>query len=152
MRFEKQVTVAAPRQVVWDFLWDTPRLAACVPGCKDIEEITSRKRYHATVVDKVGPFKVKVPLTIEVVRATAPTHLLARAHGKDAAVQSLVKVELALALVEVNSQTTALRFSAAVSVLGKLGTLGHSVIVRRGNAIIEQFATAIQAALGQGGD
>jgi hypothetical protein len=36
-----------------------------------------------------------------------------------------------------------------VTVLGKLGTLGHSVIIRRGNAIIEQFATAIQAALGQ---
>jgi len=34
-------------------------------------------------------------------------------------------------------------------VLGKLGTLGHSVMVRRGEAIVAQFASALQAALGQ---
>jgi carbon monoxide dehydrogenase subunit G len=65
------------------------------------------------------------------------------------AVQSLVKVDLTLMLVETSAQTTALQVGADVTVLGKLGTLGHSVIVRRGEAILAQFASAIQAALGQ---
>ena len=36
MRFEVQVTVHVPRQSVWDFLWDVPRLTACVPGCEAV--------------------------------------------------------------------------------------------------------------------
>jgi hypothetical protein len=150
MRFAKQVTVAAARQVVWEFLWNIPRLAACVPGCDGVAEVEPYKHYQATVQDKVGPFKVRVPLAIEILTATAPARLLARANGKDAIVQSLVKVELDLELVEGGPEATTLRFQAEVSVLGKLGTLGHSVIVRRGEALIEQFATAVQAALAQG--
>jgi carbon monoxide dehydrogenase subunit G len=95
----------------------------------------------------VGPFKVRVPLTIEVLAATAPERLVARASGKDNTVQSLVKVDVDLTLRETDPTSTLLQFSADVTVLGKLGTLGHSTIVRRGEAIIEQFASAIQAAL-----
>jgi carbon monoxide dehydrogenase subunit G len=101
------------------------------------------------VCDKVGPFTLRVPLAIEVLEATAPARLRARAHGRDAVVQSLVKVEFILVLVETSAQTTALQVCADVTVLGKLGTLGHSVIVRRGEAIVAQFASALQAALSQ---
>jgi carbon monoxide dehydrogenase subunit G len=52
-------------------------------------------------------------------------------------------------LVEPSAQTTTLQVEAEVTVLGKLGTLGHSVVVRRGEAIVAQFANAIQAALDQ---
>jgi len=52
-------------------------------------------------------------------------------------------------LVETSAQMTTRQMSADVTVLGKLGTLGHSVIVRRGEAIVAQFASAIQAALAQ---
>ena len=52
----KQVTVHVPRQSVWDFLWDVPRLTACVPGCEAVEEIEPNTRYQAVVRDKVGPF------------------------------------------------------------------------------------------------
>jgi carbon monoxide dehydrogenase subunit G len=101
------------------------------------------------VRDKVGPFTLRVPLAVEVLEVTAPERLRARAQGRDAAVQSLVKVELTLVLGETSAQATTLQVGADVTVLGKLGTLGHSVIVRRGEAIVAQFASAIQAALGQ---
>jgi uncharacterized protein len=147
MRFEKQVTVDVPRQAVWDFLWDVTRLTPCVPGCERVEALAPYQRYRATVRDRVGPFKVQVPLEIDVLTTLAPERLAARAQGKDTAVQSLVKVEIDVALLATTPTTTLLQLAAEVAVLGKLGTLGHSIIVRRGNAIIEQFATAIQAAL-----
>src|SRR5215510_8335525 len=149
MRFETQVTVQVPRQSVWNFLWDVPRLAACVPGCEEVQEIVPNTRYQAVVRDRVGPFTLRVPLAVEVLEATVPARLRARAQGRDAAVQSLVKVDLTLVLIETSAQTTTLLMEAEVTVLGKLGTLGHSVIVRRGEAIVAQFASAIQAALGQ---
>src|SRR6266446_3310722 len=145
MRFETQVVVHVPRQSVWDFLWDMPRLTAYVPGCEEVQEIVSNTRYQAVVRDKVGPFTLRVPLAVEVLEAIAPVRLRARAQGRDAAVQSLVKVELTLVLVETSPQTTTLQVGADVTVLGKLGTLGHGVIVRRGEAIVTQFASALQA-------
>jgi carbon monoxide dehydrogenase subunit G len=147
VRFEKQVSVDVPRQAVWDFLWDMARLTPCIPGCAGVETIAPYQRYQATVQDRVGPFKVRVPLAIEVLTATAPERLVARASGKDTTVQSLVKVEVDLSLRETVPTSTLLQFSAEVTVFGKLGTLGHSIIVRRGEAIIDQFATAVQAAL-----
>jgi carbon monoxide dehydrogenase subunit G len=102
-------------------------------------------RYQATVQEKVGPFRVKVPLDIDILEHKRPERLRARAQGRDSVVQSHVKVELALALTEVDPQHTALHMQADVIVLGKLGTLGHSVIVRKGEAIVDQFAMALQA-------
>jgi carbon monoxide dehydrogenase subunit G len=152
MQFEKHITVAASRQTVWDFLWDVPRLTACIPGCEQAATVEPYKRYQATVQDRVGPFKVKVPLEIEVLDAAAPERLVAVATGRDPVMQSRLKVELDLALDASDAQTTMLHFRTDVTVMGKLGTLGHSVIVRRGDAVIEAFATAIQSALVGEGD
>jgi uncharacterized protein len=147
MRFAKQVTVAAPRQVVWDLLWDIARLALCVPGCQSAEMIDPYARYRATIQEKVGPFRLTVPLDIDIVEHNAPQRLIARASGRDRLLQSHVKVELALTLLEVDPQSTALQVETDVAVLGKLGTLGHSAISRKGEDIVDQFATALQAEL-----
>jgi hypothetical protein len=151
MRFEKQVTISAPRTVVWDCLWDIARLTPCIPGCQAAETLEPYVRYRATVQEKVGPFRVTVPLDIDILEHRGPERLLAQAHGRDRMVQSHVKVELALALLEVDPQHTVLQVQANVVVLGKLGTLGHSVIVRKGEAVVEQFAMALQAELQKAG-
>ena len=145
MRFEKQIIIPAPRAVVWDFLWNISRLAACIPGCRAAEEVEPYAHYTATVQEKVGPFRVSVPLDIDILEQQRPERLRATARGRDSVVQSHVKVELALALTEVDPQHTVFQVQADVVVLGKLGTLGHSVIVRKGEEIFGQFATALQA-------
>lgn len=146
MKVEREIAIKAPRETVWGFLWDVPRLAACIPGAKDVRTVEEKKRYTARVGEKVGPFKVEFPMEIEVLEALAPERLRARAGGRDGKVDGLVKVELDLRLAEADAGTT-LRLAAEISVLGKLGTLGHSVIVRKGNDIIDRFTAAVQAAL-----
>ncbi len=147
MRFEKQVTIQAPRQVVWDLLWDVDRVARCVPGCTTAQMIEPYAHYQATVHEKVGPFQITVPLNIDILVQQGPERLQARAHGQDRLVRSHVKVEVDLTLHAPEPDTTELDVKADVSVLGKLGTLGHSVIVRKADAIVAQFATALQAEL-----
>ena len=39
MEFNQEITVAAPREKVWDFIWQVEEFAACVPGVKDVEKI-----------------------------------------------------------------------------------------------------------------
>ena len=135
---------------MWDFLWDVPRLAACIPGAKDVRVVEEKKRYTALVGERVGPFRVEFPLEIEVLEARAPERLRARAGGKDGKMDGIVKVELDLSLTEAGSGTT-LGLLADISILGKLGTLGHSVIVRKGNEIVDRFAAALQAELEKAG-
>ena len=147
MRFEKDVQIEAPRQAIWDFIWDVPRVVTCIPGCEAAETLAPFERYQATVQEKVGPFKIRLPLDIEVVAQQAPQRLTAKANGRDGKVQSHVKIELDLSLDALQPDVTVLRVQADIAVLGKLGTLGHSVIVRKGNDIVGRFATALQAAL-----
>ena len=146
MKVEREVSIAAPRDKVWNFLWDVPRLAACIPGAKDVQTVEERRRYTAVVAEKVGPFKVQFPLTIEVVEVQAGERLRARANGRDAAVDGLVKVDLDVTVTPADTGT-ALKVAADISVLGKLGTLGHSVIVRKGTDIVDRFAQAVRAQL-----
>lgn len=147
MRFEKQVQVEAPRQEIWELLWDVPRVVSCLPGCDAAEIIEPHEHYQATVQEKVGPFKIRIPLDIEVVTNQPPENLVAKANGRDGKLQSHIKIELDLTLVALEPHVTALNVQADVAVLGKLDTLGHSVIVRKGNEIVGQFATALQAEL-----
>ncbi len=141
MKVEREVTIAASREAVWNFLWDVPRLAGCIPGAKDVQTVEERRRYT-----EVGPFKVQFPLTIEVVEVQAGERLRARANGRDAAVDGLVKVDLDVTVTPADTGTT-LKVAADISVLGKLGTLGHSVIVRKGTDIVDRFAEAVRAQL-----
>lgn len=152
MRFERHITVQAPPRAVWDVLWDVPRMAACVPGCDGAEAVEPGQRYRAVIKEKVGPFRVTIPLLIEVLETRAPERLVARASGRDGMVQSHVKVELEVMLSADGPQTTTVQLNADVAVLGKLGTLGHSIIVRKGNAIVGQFAAALQAVVQQEGN
>ena len=82
MRFEKQITIHAPRVVVWDCLWDITRLTPCIPGCQAAETLEPYVHYRATVQEKVGPFRVTVPLDIDILEHQGPERLLARARRK----------------------------------------------------------------------
>jgi carbon monoxide dehydrogenase subunit G len=146
VRVEREIAIDAPRERVWAFLWDVERLAACVPGASDVRTVETGKRYAAVVAERVGPFKVRFPLEIEVLDVSPPERLRARAGGRDAAVDGLVKVDLEVALAPVDSMTR-LRLTADIVVLGKLGTLGHAAIVRKSGDVVDRFATAVRAAL-----
>ena len=149
MLFERHIQVDASRQEVWSLLWNVPQVVSCVPGCDAAEELEPYQHYRATVREKVGPFKVQIPLDIDIVEQVEPERLSAKASGREGKVQSHVKVGLDLTLVEIEPRVTELQLQADVSILGKLGTLGHSVIVRKGDEIVGQFAAALQAELQQ---
>lgn len=146
MKVEREISIRAPREAVWDFLWDVPRLAACIPGATEVRTVEDGKRYAAIVGERVGPFRVRFPLEIEVLDVEPPARLRARAGGRDASVDGLVKVDIDVSLTVVQGGT-ALRLRAEIAVLGKLGTLGHSVIVRKGTEIVDRFAGAVRAHL-----
>jgi carbon monoxide dehydrogenase subunit G len=146
LQFEKEVEIRAPREKVWKFIWDVDRFIACIPGCKDAKTLEPGKLYSATMVEKVGPFRVEFPTTIEVLETEELTRIKARASGADNKIGSRMKVDLDVKLREQN-QNTVLGFVAGVDILGKLAALGHGMIKRKADQVLDEFAQAVKKQL-----
>jgi len=146
LQFQKEVEILAPREKVWQFIWDVDRFIACVPGGKDAKTIEAGKRYAATMVEKVGPFKVEVPTTIEVLEREELTRIKAQASGADNKIGSRMKLDLDVHLREEGDKTI-LGFVAGVDILGKLAALGHGIIKRKADQVLDEFAQAVKTKL-----
>jgi uncharacterized protein len=146
LQFQKEVEILAPREKVWQFIWDVDRFIACVPGCKEAKTIEPGKRYAATMVEKVGPFKVEFPTTIEVLEREELTRIKAQASGADNKIGSRMKLDLDVHLREEGDKTI-LSFVAGVDILGKLAALGHGIIKRKADQVLDEFAQAVKTKL-----
>ncbi|HMJ25241.1 MAG TPA: SRPBCC domain-containing protein [Pyrinomonadaceae bacterium] len=143
MQFEKEVEILAPREKVWNFIWDVNRFIACVPGCKEAKTIEEGKKYSATMIEKVGPFKVEFPTSIEVLERQELTHIRAQASGADNKIGSRMKLDLDVNLREQDGKTI-VNFVAGVDILGKLAALGHGIIKRKADQVLDEFAQAVK--------
>jgi len=143
MRFENQIAINAPRETVWKFIWDVDRFIACVPGCKEARTVEEGKVYTAVMEEKIGPFRVKFPMKIEVQNSDPPATIRARASGNDSKIGSLMKIELDAKLEE-QGPGTLLSLVVNVEVLGKLAALGHSMIKRKADQVMAEFVEAIR--------
>jgi carbon monoxide dehydrogenase subunit G len=146
MRFENQIAIGAPQEKVWQFLWDIDRFITCVPGCQEASTVEAGKSYAAKMVEKVGPFRVEFPMRIEVIQTEAMSYIKAQASGSDTRMGSRMKVELEVSLKE-DGKGTLLTFVASVDILGKLAALGHSIIKRKADQVMEEFAQAVKKRL-----
>jgi uncharacterized protein len=129
---------------VWATLWDVPALARCIPGCGDVTAVEERRRYRASVKDRVGPFTITMVLDV-VVEATPPCRLDVRASGRDVALGSPVTMTLVVTLEPGAIGGTRLVLDGTASVGGRLATLGQSVIQRRTKDILDRFAVNLAA-------
>jgi len=78
----------------WAALWNVPEVARCLPGCEAVEEIEPKRRYKATVKDRVGPFSVTIPLDVTVEPSEAERLLRINATGRDSILGSPVRMSL----------------------------------------------------------
>ena len=146
MQFQKEVEILAPRERVWQFIWDVDRFIACVPGCKEAKTLEEGKRYTAIMTEKVGPFKVEFPTTIDVLEREELTRIKAQATGADNKIGSRMKIELDVNL-RAQGDKTILGFVAGVDILGKLAALGHGIIKRKADQVLDEFAQAVKKKL-----
>ena len=143
MRFDKEIEIQNSREKVWQFLWDVDRFIACVPGCKEASTVEAGKSYTAIMVEKVGPFRVEFPMRIEVLESQEMSRIRAQGTGSDSRVGSRLKVELDVRL-QGDGEKTLLSLGVSVDIVGKLATLGHSIMKRKADQVMEEFAQAIK--------
>jgi len=146
LQFQKDIEILAPREKVWKFIWDVDQFISCMPGCREAKIVEEGKLYTATMVEKVGPFKVEFPTTIEILEKEELTRIKAQASGADNKIGSRMKIDLDVSLKGEGGKTS-LSFVAGVDILGKLAALGHGIIKRKADQALDEFAQAVKRRL-----
>jgi carbon monoxide dehydrogenase subunit G len=138
VRVARELLIETAPETLWRLLWDVRRIAACVPGCTEPEEVTAQRAYRARMTQKVGPISLSVPLAVEVLAAEPPSRLTLSARGRDPIVGTDIAMRVTLECAP-DGAGTRLRIAAEGQVLGKLGALGHGVIQRKAEETVVEF-------------
>lgn len=121
MHLEGNVTIAAPRQRVWDFLTDPEAVSRCAPGLESLEVLEPGQRFRAVASLGLGSVKTRFSVDVEWAELSAPERARARAHGK--APGSTVDVEAVMALSAQGETETLLAWTAEVNIMGTIASL-----------------------------
>jgi uncharacterized protein len=147
LEISKETEVGASSQASWSLVSDLPRLSGCIPGVSDVREIEPGTRYAVTVIDKLGPFRLQLPVEIAIQTSEEPSRLTAELSGNDGRGQARVKGSIE-ALLEPAGSGTKLRLNARLEVLGKLAALGATPMRRRADDIFAEFVRRLSQELG----
>src|SRR5712691_3931436 len=141
-----QVRVAVDRATAFDYVGDPVRLAQCIPGCKDLREL-SPGRYSAVLTNEVGFITLSFKVTVEVVKIDPPNSIEAKITGDAIGLAGRVGATAGLEISEAGPGQTEIRYAAGVSLTGKLGGLGKPVFRAKSAAVAKEFGANLKAAL-----
>ncbi|MBI2186904.1 MAG: hypothetical protein HYU37_07235 [Acidobacteria bacterium] len=144
-----EISVDVPRDAAFGFLQDPRRLAACIPGCRDLREI-SPNRYAAVLSSRVAFMTVSFNVTIEIVRMQAPEAIDAAIAGDAIGLVGHVSATASVRLTEDGAQRTTIRYTTGIALTGKLGGLGQPVFRSTSAQLAREFGAQLKKALEAG--
>ena len=150
MKIEKTLVVHAQRKAVWDLLMDLSRVGRSFPGVDELEPLDDGS-YRGTMKVRVGPVSLRIAGTIQILKQDQEAWRASmRLEGGDRRVGGGVRGTLGLSLNEVSANETEVAISSDVTFMGKLGELGQTVIRRKADSVIRDFASNLAREAGAG--
>lgn len=146
LEINKTADVQADQSAAWTLIRDVARLSSCIPGVSDLQEVEPDQRYTATVSDKLGPFKLTVPVQIQIQSIDEPRRITAELSGNDAKGAARFRGTLE-AVLEPTASGSRLHIGARVDVLGRLAAVGAAPMRRRADQIFTEFISCLSAEL-----
>jgi len=140
------ISVDVDRTAAFAFLQDPQRLAACIPGCRDVREMAPG-RYTAVLTSRVGFMTLSFKVTIEVVRMEPPSAIEATITGDAVGLAGHLAAKAGVRLIEEAAQRTTIRFLTDVGLTGKLGGLGQPVFRATSAQLARQFGANLKQAI-----
>jgi len=145
--FRESFSVDRPVAECWDVLVDVARVSGWVSVVGEVTEHEHLSRYSAVLEDRLGPFKLRADLEVEVVSINEPSSIVIRADGEDRAGVARITMGATLALEEIDAGCR-VSIEGQYEVTGRLATMGASVIRKKAETILEEFVEAAKRDLG----
>jgi carbon monoxide dehydrogenase subunit G len=144
MKLAGDITVAAPRQAVFEALRDARLFAACIDGVRDLQEIDAT-HYRAVMETKVAYIRFKFDVAVEVTRVEAPHVIEAKIEGTPHGIVGRLSATSLATLAE-HGEGTRVQYEIEAALTGKLGSLGQPVIRSKAREMERHFAESLRAA------
>lgn len=144
--FQRYVVINLRRPQAWEVLLDVEKVAGWVGLIGQVEEISPLSRYQAVLTDRVGPFRLRADLEVNIKRIEEGSRVVLEAEGEDRQVRSRIKVNLTLRLFDIHEDNTGVEIEGRYEVTGRVATLGASLIRHKADAILNQFCARVAKA------
>lgn len=140
------ISVDVPRDAAFAFLQDPHRLAACIPGCRELREI-GPNRYAAVLSSRVAFITLSFNVVIEILRLEAPETIEAAIAGDAVGLAGHVSATASVRLADESGQRTTVRYTTDIALTGKLGGLGQPVFRSTSAQMAREFGANLKRAL-----
>lgn len=141
------VTVAAPREAVFNALKNAPFFASCIDGVRDLKEIDAT-HYNAVIEAKVAYMRFNFKVSVELTRLAPPDEIEAKIEGTPLGVVGRLTATSMTRLTEADGQTL-IQYSIDTTLTGKLGSIGQPVLRSKAKEMEKQFTERLRAAFAQ---
>jgi len=142
--FAGNVTIEAPRQVVWDFLADFDGLASCGPGVESIERLDDH-RARVTAKLGVGFITTRFSIDLELGELESPDRATVVGRGEAPGTQVEGRAEMQLS--GPTEGPTELTWRAQVELFGSLAGIGARMIESTAGRMVDQAFDCVRSKL-----
>ena len=137
--FNRTVMVNADRDRTWATITDVDEMASWVGIVHDVEVLSFLEKYKAVLEDKVGPFRLRANLGIDVVVPEDRVRVELTAAGRDRAVDSKIAINASLELGDVDSGGTSIAVQGTYQVTGRAASMGGGIIRKKADGVLNDF-------------
>lgn len=128
--------IAAPRQRVWEQLFDPQILRHCIPGCEEVVR-HGDTAFEARVLTRIGPLRARFSGRVDICEIDAPAGCTLKFEGGAGSV-GMAHGQSRVTLEEVPDGTL-LRYAAQAAVGGKLNQIGGRLLDASARKMADDF-------------
>lgn len=148
MKFEGQLNVPAPREMVFDRLKDARYFASCVEGVRDLDEVDPT-HYTAVFETKIAYIKFKFQVSVELTKAERPEEIAAKIEGKPHGIVGRLTATSSARFEEADG-TTIIHYAVEANLTGRLGSIGQPVLKSKAKEMERQFVDNLRTGFANG--
>jgi len=148
MKVEGEISVPAPRDLVFERLSDAHFFASCIDGVKDLTAI-DETHYNAMFATRVAYMRFSFKVNVEMTKRSPPDRIEAKVEGTPVGVVGRLTATAGTSLVE-DGGNTGIRYQIDATLTGKLGSIGEPVLRAKASEMEKQFAERLLAAFAAG--
>ena len=151
MVFENTCTVYVPCARLWDYMMLIPNVARCLPGVEEVIDLGNRN-FAGHLTAKLGIIKMRLSGKISLESVDEQNRVAVMAvEATDEKISGLIKGRLTMNLKEIAVAETKLTIQTDLKLLGKVGEFGQSIIKKKADQMMAEFAKNVSASVGQEG-
>jgi len=147
MKVEGVISVAAPREAVFERLSDARFFASCIDGVQDLIEIDPT-HYSALFATKIAYLRFNFKVTVAMTKNSPPSEIEATVEGTPLGVVGRLTASARTELTE-RGRETDIRYAIDATLTGKLGSMGEPVLRAKAREMEKQFAERLMAAFAE---